>query len=89
MFAVIKTGGKQYRVAADSVIEIATLDGEPGSTHTFGEVILFGDGEGAGLHGGAHHGHRGRGQVLEGQGAPGEGGARPGGRRGLSATDEI
>jgi large subunit ribosomal protein L21 len=47
MFAVIKTGGKQYRVAADSVIEIATLAGEPGSTHTFGEVILFGDGEGA------------------------------------------
>ena len=45
MFAVIKTGGKQYRVAANDVITIATLEGEAGANVTFGEVLLFGDGE--------------------------------------------
>ena len=45
MLAVIKTGGKQYRVAADDVISIATLEGEAGAEVTFGEVLLFGDGE--------------------------------------------
>ena len=45
MFAVIKTGGKQYRVAADDVITVATLEGEAGANVTFGEVLLFGDGE--------------------------------------------
>jgi large subunit ribosomal protein L21 len=45
MFAVIKTGGKQYRVAADDVITIARLDAEPGKTVTFDEVAMFsGDG---------------------------------------------
>ena len=43
MFAVIKTGGKQYRVAADDVITVGKLDGEPGQTFAFDEVILFGD----------------------------------------------
>ena len=47
MFAVIKTGGKQYRVAANDTITIATLEGEEGSAVTFGEVLLFADGEGA------------------------------------------
>lgn len=47
MFAVIKTGGKQYRVAANDTITIATLEGEEGSSVTFGEVLLFADGEGA------------------------------------------
>ncbi|GJE75857.1 hypothetical protein BGCPKDLD_2444 [Methylorubrum suomiense] len=45
MFAVIKTGGKQYRVAANDVITIATLEGEAGASVTFGDVLLFGDGE--------------------------------------------
>lgn len=40
MFAVIKTGGKQYRVAPDDVIEIEKLDAEAGSTITFEEVLL-------------------------------------------------
>jgi len=40
MFAVIKTGGKQYRVAADDVITIATLAGEPGSAVTFDQVLM-------------------------------------------------
>ena len=40
MFAVIKTGGKQYRVAAEDVITVATLAGEPGSTVTFDQVLM-------------------------------------------------
>jgi large subunit ribosomal protein L21 len=40
MFAVIKTGGKQYRVAADDVITIAKLAGEPGETVTFDTVLM-------------------------------------------------
>jgi large subunit ribosomal protein L21 len=41
MFAVIKTGGKQYRVAADDVITVAKLEGEPGHAVTFDTVVLF------------------------------------------------
>lgn len=41
MFAVIKTGGKQYRVAAEDVITIAKLEGEPGQAVAFDNVILF------------------------------------------------
>jgi large subunit ribosomal protein L21 len=45
MFAVIKTGGKQYRVAADDVITVATLSGEAGDAVTFDEVLMVsGDG---------------------------------------------
>ncbi|AWB20074.1 50S ribosomal protein L21 [Methylobacterium indicum] len=47
MFAVIKTGGKQYRVAANDVITIEKLEGEAGTAVTFGEVLLFTDGAGA------------------------------------------
>ncbi|MDR3373050.1 MAG: 50S ribosomal protein L21 [Ancalomicrobiaceae bacterium] len=43
MFAVIKTGGKQYRVAADDEFEIERLDAEAGTTITFEEVLLVGD----------------------------------------------
>jgi len=42
MFAVIKTGGKQYRVAADETLQIAKLDGEVGDQVTFGEVVMLG-----------------------------------------------
>ncbi len=41
MFAVIKTGGKQYRVAADDVITIAKLDLEPGAVVTFDTVTML------------------------------------------------
>jgi large subunit ribosomal protein L21 len=44
MFAVIKTGGKQYRVAADDKITVMTLAGEAGDTVSF-EVLSFFDGE--------------------------------------------
>jgi large subunit ribosomal protein L21 len=42
MFAVIKTGGKQYRVAADDTLQIARLEGEVGDQVTFGEVVMLG-----------------------------------------------
>ena len=42
MFAVIKTGGKQYRVAADDLLEVARLEGERGDIIAFGEVLLVG-----------------------------------------------
>ena len=44
MFAVIKTGGKQYRVAADDVLTIEKLDAEAGSTIEFTEVLIVGEG---------------------------------------------
>ena len=42
MFAVIKTGGKQYRVAVEDVIRIDRVDGEPGKVVSFGEVLVVG-----------------------------------------------
>lgn len=46
MYAVIRTGGKQYRVAADDVLEIERLTGEPGDKVEFADVLLVGGGEG-------------------------------------------
>lgn len=43
MFAVIKTGGKQYKVAKDDVILIEKIDGEVGSTVTFDHVLAVGE----------------------------------------------
>src|SRR5690606_27645747 len=45
MFAVIKTGGKQYRVAADDVLKIEKVVGEVGDIITLGEVLAFGEGD--------------------------------------------
>jgi large subunit ribosomal protein L21 len=45
MFAVIKTGGKQYRVAGGQEIVIEKLDGEAGDKLVFGEVLMIGDGD--------------------------------------------
>jgi large subunit ribosomal protein L21 len=42
MFAVFKTGGKQYRVAAEDVLKVAKLKGEPGEIVEFGEVLAVG-----------------------------------------------
>ena len=42
MFAVIKAGGKQYRVAAEDVIRIDRVNGEPGQIVEFGEVLVLG-----------------------------------------------
>jgi large subunit ribosomal protein L21 len=48
MFAVIKTGGKQYKVAAKDKITVMSLEGEAGAEITFSEVLALFDGE-------AHH----------------------------------
>ena len=43
MYAVIKTGGKQYRVAAGDVIKVEKLDGEVGDKIGFDQVLMVGD----------------------------------------------
>jgi large subunit ribosomal protein L21 len=45
MFAVVKTGGKQYKVAADTRLRIERLAGEPGDTVEFDEVLMLGGDE--------------------------------------------
>src|SRR5260370_29247765 len=44
MFAVIRTGGKQYKVAPNDVIVVEKLVGEPGATIELAEVLMVGDG---------------------------------------------
>ena len=44
MHAVIKTGGKQYRVAPGATIAVEKIEGDAGASVSFGEVILVGDG---------------------------------------------
>jgi large subunit ribosomal protein L21 len=44
MFAVIRTGGKQYKVAKDDVISVEKLAGEPGAAIELGEVLMIGEG---------------------------------------------
>jgi len=45
MYAVIKTGGKQYRVQPGDLLVVEKLDGEPGADVAFGEVLMLGDGD--------------------------------------------
>jgi large subunit ribosomal protein L21 len=45
VFAVIKTGGKQYRVAKDDVIVVEKLAGEAGAKVTFEDVVMVADGD--------------------------------------------
>jgi large subunit ribosomal protein L21 len=42
MYAVIKTGGKQYRVAADELVTIERLAGDAGSKVEFTEILMLG-----------------------------------------------
>ncbi len=44
MFAVVRTGGKQYRVAPGDKIVVEKMDGDAGDTVTLGDVLLAGDG---------------------------------------------
>jgi large subunit ribosomal protein L21 len=44
MFAVIKTGGKQYRVAKDDLIVVEKLEAEAGKGVSFGDVLMVADG---------------------------------------------
>ena len=47
MYAVIKTGGKQYRVSAGDLLVVEKLEGEPGAAVTFNDVLMLGDEAGA------------------------------------------
>ena len=49
MYAVIKTGGKQYRVQPGDVIVVEKLDGEAGSNVSFGDVLMLGGDKGVTL----------------------------------------
>ena len=42
MFAVFKTGGKQYRVATEDLLKVDKIKGEPGEIVEFGEVLVVG-----------------------------------------------
>ena len=42
MFAIIRTGGKQYRVTQNAVLKVEKLEAEPGSTVTFTDVLALG-----------------------------------------------
>ena len=44
MFAIVRTGGKQYRVAAGDKIVVEKIAGEAGDTVSLGDVLLAGDG---------------------------------------------
>lgn len=44
MFAVVRTGGKQYKVAVGDVLDIESLRADPGSTVQLGEVLMVADG---------------------------------------------
>lgn len=45
MYAVIKTGGKQYRVAAGDKLRVETLDAEEGATVNLDQVLMVGEGD--------------------------------------------
>ncbi|MBO0709817.1 MAG: 50S ribosomal protein L21 [Acetobacteraceae bacterium] len=49
MFAVIRTGGKQYRVTPNAVLKVEKLEAAPGATVTFTDVLAVGDAEGLSL----------------------------------------
>ncbi len=51
MFAVIRTGGKQYRVTPNAVLKVEKLEAEPDAVVTFTDVLAVGDGDGLTLGG--------------------------------------
>jgi large subunit ribosomal protein L21 len=46
VYAVVRSGGKQYRVEEGALLTVATIDGDPGKEVVFGDVLLLADGEG-------------------------------------------
>jgi large subunit ribosomal protein L21 len=40
MYAIVKTGGKQYKVAVGDIVEVEKLDGEPGAEFTFPALLV-------------------------------------------------
>ncbi len=49
MFAVIRTGGKQYRVTPNALLKVEKLEAEPGTTFTFTDVLAIGSDAGVTL----------------------------------------
>lgn len=45
MYAIIKAGGKQYKVAENDTLQVALLEGEAGDSVSFGEVLALGNGD--------------------------------------------
>ena len=45
MFAIVKTGGKQYRVAENNIIRVEKLEAEAGAKISLGEVLMLSDGK--------------------------------------------
>ncbi len=45
MYAVIRTGGKQYRIESGTTVNVEKLDGKPGDTVELDQVLLLADGE--------------------------------------------
>ncbi len=70
MFAVIRTGGKQYRVAANDVISVEKLPGEAGATVELDEVLMLGNGADTTIGAPLVEGARVRATVLEKMRAP-------------------
>jgi len=76
MYAVVVTGGKQYRVMKGETLRIEKLDAEVGSSVKFDQVLLVGDGDaisvgtpvvagGAGAAAGQTHGRGGKGPIVK------------------------
>ncbi len=65
MFAVIKTGGKQYRVAESDVIEVGKLEGSHGDAVSFGEVLMVGGESGVSLGGPLVSGAQVAGEIVD------------------------
>jgi len=64
-YAIIKTGGKQYKVAAGDVILIEKLDVQPGTETSFSEVLFFAEGDSIKSDASALQGASVKGEVLE------------------------
>lgn len=47
MYAIVKTGGKQFKAAKDDVLIVEKIDGEPGTAVELGEVLMVVDGDNA------------------------------------------
>jgi large subunit ribosomal protein L21 len=65
MFAVIKTGGKQYRVAESDLVEVGKLDGAHGDAVSFGEVLMVGADDGVSVGGPLVQGAKVAGEIVD------------------------
>ena len=45
MYAIVKTGGKQFKAEKDAVLIVEKIEGEPGTAVEFGEVLMLADGD--------------------------------------------